>query len=163
MLLVQQLCHAFLCEKAYNKYSISTITYTKSSKLSSLLLNMVILSLVIVNKTSMAYWYDIYFVASWSVIDSFIYRFCLPIDDVMYRSADLCWALGGIICNFIPILLYFQHWGDEPQPRFCSGEQIKWRPKKRSFQKMKHFFPQIQVDTHTQMHTRVKLLGGMNT
>ena len=26
-------------------------------------------------------------------------------------GADLCWALGGIICNFTPILPYFQHWG----------------------------------------------------
>ena len=24
---------------------------------------------------------------------------------------------------------------------------------------MEHFFPQIQVDTYTQMHTKVKLLG----
>ena len=24
---------------------------------------------------------------------------------------------------------------------------------------MEHFFPEIQVDTYTQMHTRVKLLG----
>ena len=54
MLLVQQLCHAFLCEKANKKYSISTITYGKISKLSSVELNTVILSLVIVNKTSIA-------------------------------------------------------------------------------------------------------------
>ena len=39
-------------------------------------------------------------------------------------GADLCWALGGIICNFTPILPYFQHWGDEPRPRFCSGVEI---------------------------------------
>ena len=45
-------------------------------------------------KTTIAYWYDIYFIASWSVIDSFIYRSCLPKDDIMYRNADLCWALG---------------------------------------------------------------------
>ena len=55
IILVQQLCHAFSCEKAYNKYSISTITYGKISNLSSLELNAVILSLVIVNKTSIAY------------------------------------------------------------------------------------------------------------
>ena len=60
---VQQLCH----EKAYNEYSINTITY---EKISSLELNTVILSEVMVNKTSIAYWYDIYFIASWSVIDS---------------------------------------------------------------------------------------------
>ena len=27
---------------------------------------------------------------------------------------------GGIICNFTPILPYFQHWGDEARPRFFS-------------------------------------------
>ena len=27
--------------------------------------------------------------------------------------------------------------------------------------KMEHFFPQIHVDTYAQMHTRVKLLRGM--
>ena len=32
--------------------------------------------------------------------------------------------------------------------------------KKGISKKMEHFFPQIQVDTYTQMHTRVKLLGG---
>ena len=70
--------------------------------------------------------------------------------------------------------------GDQPRPRFCSGEQIKKRPqkikglhqnwntslppiqvktKKKSSPKMKHFFPRIQVNTYTQMYTRVKLLG----
>ena len=70
---------------------------------------------------------------------------------------------GGIICKFTPILSYFQHWGDEPQPRFCSGEQIKRRPKNKKKglrQKWNTFFPGIQVDTYAQMHTRVKLLGG---
>ena len=32
---------------------------------------------------------------------------------------------GGIICNFTPILPYFQDWGGEPRPQFFSGEQIK--------------------------------------
>ena len=32
--------------------------------------------------------------------------------------------------------------------------------KKRSSPKMEDVFPQIQVDTYVQMHTRVKLLGG---
>ena len=49
-------------------------------------------------------------------------------------------SIGRIICNFTPILPYFQHWGDEPRPRFFSGEQIKWRPKKRSSPKMEHLF-----------------------
>ena len=50
---------------------------------------------------------------------------------------------GGVICNFTPILPYFQ-----PRPRFSSGEQIKWRPKKRSSPKMEQFFPRIHVDTY---------------
>ena len=33
--------------------------------------------------------------------------------------------------------------------------------KKRSLSKMEHFFPGIQVETCAQMHTRVKLLEGM--
>ena len=55
--------------------------------------------------------------------------------DAGIRGANLCWALGGIICNFTPILPYFQHWGDKPRPRFFSGKQIKWRPKKKVFTK----------------------------
>ena len=62
-------------------------------------------------------------------------------------GANLCWALGGIICNFTPILPYFQHWGDEPRPRLFSGEQIEWRPKKRSSPQMDHVFLRIQVKT----------------
>ena len=31
----------------------------------------------------------------------------------------------GIICNFTPILPYFQHWGDEPRQQSFSGKQIK--------------------------------------
>ena len=38
--------------------------------------------------------------------------------------------------------------------------QVKTK-KKMSSPKMEHFFPQIQLDTYAQMHTRVKLLGGM--
>ena len=38
-----------------------------------------------------------------------------------------------------------------------SGEDQK----KRSSPEMEHFFPQIQVQTCAQMHTRVKLLEGM--
>ena len=62
------------------------------------------------------------------------------------RGADLCWALGGIICNFTLILPYFQHWGDKPRTRFFSGEQIKRRPKekKRSSPKMEDFFPEFK-------------------
>ena len=70
---------------------------------------------------------------------------------------------------------YATDWGDEPRPRFCTGKQIKsrpkkentffpkfrWRPKKKGLhQKWNTFFLQIQVDTDAQMHTTVKLLGG---
>ena len=41
------------------------------------------------------------------------------------RGANICSALGGIICNFTPILPYFHHRGDEPRQQFFSGEQIK--------------------------------------
>ena len=82
----------------------------------------------------------------------------------MVTSRHWCRSLlrigGGRICNFTPILPYFQHWGDEPWPRFFPGEQIKWRPKKKSSPKMEYFFPRIQVETRAQMHTEVKLLGG---
>ena len=44
-------------------------------------------------------------------------------------------------------------------------EQVKTKKKKnkqkRSSPQMEHFFPRIQVETCTQMHTRVKLLEGM--
>ena len=160
--LFNSFCHAFLCEKAYNKYSISTLTCGKISKLSSLELNTVILCFVIVNKTSIAYWYAIYFIASGSMIDSFIYRSCLPIDDIMYRGADLCWALRGTICNFIPILPYFQHWGDEPPPRFCLGEQIKWRPKKGLSKKWNTFSSNSSGHLHSDAH-QSQIIGGMHT
>ena len=50
-------------------------------------------------------------------------------------------VIGGIICNFTPILPYFQHWGDEPRPQFCSGSEIQRRPKKMQ---MGHFFPKFR-------------------
>ena len=60
-------------------------------------------------------------------------------------GANLCWALGVIICNFTPILPYFQHWGDEPRPRLFSREQIEWRPKKKVFTRNgPRFFPDFR-------------------
>ena len=41
-----------------------------------------------------------------------------------------------------------------------SGED-QTKTKKKSSQEMDHFFPRIQVQTCAQMHTRVKLLQGM--
>ena len=35
------------------------------------------------------------------------------------RCRSLLSIKGGVICNFTPILPYFQHWGNEPRPRFC--------------------------------------------
>ena len=52
----------------------------------------------------MAYWY-------YTAATTLVY---LDISNKMYleiSGADLCWALGGIICNFTPILPYFQLWG----------------------------------------------------
>ena len=85
-------------------------------------------------------------------------------------------SIGGIIHNFSPILPHFQHWGDEPWPRSFSGEQIKWKPKKKDHhQKWNTFFPKFrwrpnkrsspkfprfEEETWAHMHTRVKLLGG---
>ena len=43
---------------------------------------------------------------------------------------------------------------------FFARIQVKTK-KKRSLPKMEHFFSQIQVETCAQMHTRIKLLEGM--
>ena len=102
----------------------------------------------------------------------------------VHRGADLCWALGGIICNFTLILPYFQHWGDEPRPRFFSVEEIKWRkkkvfaqngtlffpefrwrPQKKSSLKLEHVFPRILEETCAQTHTQARsqkfAMGGL--
>ena len=47
------------------------------------------------------------------------------------RGANLCWALGGIICNFTPILPYFQHWGgwtsiNRPVGRAVTRSSLEW-------------------------------------
>ena len=58
----------------------------------------------------------------------------------------------------------FQHWGDEPRPRFFSGKQIKRRPKKKVFTKIGRVFPPNSSDANRiqviQTQTGVKLLGG---
>ena len=51
--------------------------------------------------------------------------------DVMKQGCKSLLSIGGVICNITPILPYFQHWGNEPRPRFFSGKQIKWRAKKK--------------------------------
>ena len=72
-------------------------------------------------------------------------------------GADLCWALGEIICNFTPILSYFQHWGGWTSTTimFRCGNLVKtkkkskwntffpkfrWRPPKKSSSRIEHFF-----------------------
>ena len=70
-------------------------------------------------------------------------------------------SIGGIICNFTPILPFSQHWGgmnldhDFAQMWKFSEDQKKMQmehffspnsgenPKKRSSSKIEHFFPQI--------------------
>ena len=81
-------------------------------------------------------------------------------------------SIGGITCNFTPILRYFQLMGDEPRPRFCLGEQINWRPKNKVFTKRKKICSpncsgdlrsnahQSQIIGGMQMQTLLKLLGG---
>ena len=69
---------------------------------------------------------------------------------------------GEIICNFAPILPYLQHWGDEPRPRFFSGEQIKWRAKKKVFTKNGTLFSRIQVKTKKHTFTENETLFSRN-
>ena len=59
-------------------------------------------------------------------------------------------SIGGYSLQFYPnFALFSTLGGDEPWPRFCSGERIKWRLKKRrrSSSKMEHFVSQIQAKT----------------
>ena len=91
-------------------------------------------------------------------------RTCTPTS-----GADLCWALGGIICNFTPILPYFQHWREWTSTTilFRCGNLVKTKrkvpteqlfspilgedQKKKSSARIEHFFPQIysQLYTHS--------------
>ena len=81
--------------------------------------------------------------------------------------------------QFYPNFALYSTLGDKRRPRFFSGKQIKWRPKKKVFtkngtlfspnsgkdqkkgfhQNWNTFFPRIQVETFAQTQTRVKLLG----
>ena len=68
----------------------------------------------------------------------------------MVSGADLCWALGEIICNFTPILPYFQHWGGWTSTTilFSCGNLVKTKRKMqiehffspKSSSKIEHFF-----------------------
>ena len=44
-------------------------------------------------------------------------------------------SIGGDNLQFYPNFALFSTWGDEPRPRFCLGEQIKWRPTKKKRKK----------------------------
>ena len=78
------------------------------------------------------------------------------------RDADLCWALGGIICNFIPILPYFQHWGGRTSTAIFLGPQIKWRPKKKLFhQRWKTFFFPISNEDQRSDADQSQIIGGV--
>ena len=70
------------------------------------------------------------------------------------KGANLCWALGRIICNFTPILSYFQHWGGWTLTTifFRWANQVK--TKKRCSPKIEHFFPRIQVKTKKKVFTK---------
>ena len=67
----------------------------------------------------------------------------------------------GIICNVTPMLAYFQHWGMNFDQDFFQVSELSENQKKSLQQKWNTFFPRIQLDTCAQMHTRFKLLGGM--
>ena len=70
-------------------------------------------------------------------------------------------SIAGDNFQFTPILPYFRHWGDEPRPPFCSGEQIKWRPnKKKVFTKNETLFsPNSSGHLRSDAH-QSQLIGG---
>ena len=44
----------------------------------------------------------------------------------------------GIICNFTPVLPYFQHWGEEARPRFFHVSKLSEDQKKKGpYRKLK--------------------------
>ena len=68
------------------------------------------------------FWFTFSLNTAWSLYSPFVFTLLLLLRYFSFvehtsRSADLCWTLGGIICNFTPILPYFQHWGDKPRPQ----------------------------------------------
>ena len=83
---------------------------------------------------------------------------------------------GGIICHFTPILPYFQHWGDEPQPQFFfQGSKLSEEQKEKVFTKTGTLFSpkssgDLRSDAHhsqilegMQMKTVLKLLVGIQS
>ena len=55
---------------------------------------------------------------------------------------------------------YFQHWGDDPRPRFCSDEQIQVKTKKKgSHQKWNIFSANSSGDLRSDAH-QSQIIGG---
>ena len=62
-------------------------------------------------------------------------------------GADFCWAFGGIICNFIPILPSFQHGGMKLEHYFFCVSKLSEGQRKRSSPKIEEFlFPKLSED-----------------
>ena len=73
------------------------------------------------------------------------------------RGADLCWALGDNFQFYSNFALFLTLGGDEPRPRFCSGEQIGEDQKKKRFSlKLVHFFPQSGEDQKKRSSPKMK-------
>ena len=68
---------------------------------------------------------------------------------------------GEMICNFTPILPYFQHWGDEPRPRFFQVSKLSEEQKKKQvFTKNGNlFFPNSSTDLRSDAH-QSQIIGG---
>ena len=75
-----------------------------------------------------------------------------------YQWCKSLLSIGGIICNFTPILPYFQHWGDGPRPKLFSGEQIKTK-RKGLHLKWNIFSPNLGGDLRSDAHQR-QIIGG---
>ena len=69
---------------------------------------------------------------------------------------------GGDNLQFYPNFALFSTLGGvNLNHNFVQVSKLDKDQKKGLHQKWKTFFPRIQVDTYAQIHTRVKLLGGM--
>ena len=70
-------------------------------------------------------------------------------------------SIGGEICNFTPILPYFQRWGDQPRHDCFQVSKLSTEQKKqRSSPKMDHFFyPNSSGDLRSDTH-QSQIIGG---
>ena len=76
-------------------------------------------------------------------------------------GANLCWALGGIICNFTPIFPIFNIGGmNFDQDFFQVSKLSEDLKKKRSSPEMEHFFsPNSCTDLRSDAH-QSQIIGG---